>query len=81
VDDPQASRAMLLEAIEGRGGPAADVVALNAGAALYAAGVAVSIRDGLERARAEMARGTPRAKLEAFVALTRAKAARTEAGA
>lgn len=81
VDDPQGSRTMLLEAIEGRGGPAADVVALNAGAALYAAGVAVSIRDGLERARAEMARGTPRAKLDEFVALTRTKAARAEAGA
>jgi anthranilate phosphoribosyltransferase len=74
VDDPQASKAMLLEAIEGRGGPAADVVALNAGAALYAAGIAVSIQDGLARARAEMAKGTPRAKLDRFVALTNAKA-------
>ena len=74
VDDPQASKAMLLEAIDGRGGPAADVVALNAGAALYAAGVAVSIQDGLARARAEMAKGTPRAKLDQFVALTNAKA-------
>ena len=75
VDDPQASKAMLLEAIDGRGGPAADVVALNAGAALYAAGVAVSIQDGLARARAEMAKGSPRAKLDQFVALTNAKVA------
>jgi anthranilate phosphoribosyltransferase len=74
VDDPQASKSMLLEAIDGRGGPAADVVALNAGAALYAAGVAVSIQDGLARARAEMAKSTPRAKLDQFVALTNAKA-------
>jgi anthranilate phosphoribosyltransferase len=75
VDDPQASKAMLLEAIAGAAGAASDVVALNAGAALYAAGIAVSIRDGLDRARAEMAKGTPRAKLDAFVALTRTKQA------
>jgi len=74
VDDPAASKTMLLEAIDGGAGAASDVVALNAGAALYAAGVAVSIQDGLARARAEMVRGTPRAKLDAFVALTQAKA-------
>ena len=73
VDDPVASKTMLLEAIDGGAGAASDVVALNAGAALYAAGVAVSIQDGLARARAEMVRGTPRAKLDAFVALTQAK--------
>ncbi|MBS3958763.1 MAG: anthranilate phosphoribosyltransferase [Xanthomonadaceae bacterium] len=71
VDGPEASKALLLAAIEGGGGAAADVVALNAGAALYAAGIAVSIQDGLARARAEMAKGTPRARLDAFVALTR----------
>ena len=75
VDDPQASKAMLLEAITGTAGPASDVVALNAGAALYAAGIAVSIQDGLARARASMATGAPRAKLDQFVALTQAKAA------
>ncbi len=75
VDDPQASKAMLLEAITGTAGPASDVVALNAGAALYAAGIAVSIQDGLACARAAMAQGTPRARLDRFVALTQAKAA------
>jgi anthranilate phosphoribosyltransferase len=81
VDDPQASKTMLLEAIDGRGGAAADVVALNAGAALYAAGIAVSIQDGLARARAAMAKGAPRAKLDAFVALTQAKAGAANTGA
>jgi anthranilate phosphoribosyltransferase len=74
VEDPESSRVMLLDAIAGNAGPASDVVALNAGAALYTAGLAVSIQDGLARARAEMARGTPRARLDEFVALTRAKA-------
>lgn len=81
VEDPQASKAMLLDAITGAAGAASDVVALNAGAALYAAGVAVSIQDGLARARAEMQRGTPRAKLEQFVALTRSKAAARDGAA
>jgi len=74
VADPQASKAMLLDAIVGQGGPASDVVALNAGAALYAAGIAVSIQDGLARARAEMTRGTPKAALDRFVAVSRSKA-------
>jgi len=38
--------------------PANDIVALNAGAALYVAGVADSIADGLARARAGIADGS-----------------------
>ena len=70
VEDPQASKRMLLDALDGAAGPASDVVALNAGAALYAANVAVSIKDGLDRARAVMASGAARAKADQFVALT-----------
>ena len=43
---------------------------LNAGTALYAANVAASIEDGIDRAREAIASGAARAKLEAFVALT-----------
>jgi anthranilate phosphoribosyltransferase len=49
-----------------------DVVVLNAGAALYAANVAGSIGEGVERARAVIASGAARAKLDQFVAFTRA---------
>ena len=71
VDDPAQSKAMLLEAIDGRDGLPREIVALNAGAALYAAGVAGSIVEGIARAREAMASGAARAKLEHFTATTR----------
>jgi anthranilate phosphoribosyltransferase len=37
----------MMEALRGEPGAAFDIVALNAGTALYAAGVASSIEDGL----------------------------------
>ncbi|MFP3787467.1 hypothetical protein SB769_40365 [Burkholderia sp. SIMBA_024] len=52
-----------------------DIVALNAGAALYVAGVAADIADGIARARAAIADGSARARLHDYVALTRVLAA------
>jgi anthranilate phosphoribosyltransferase len=46
-------------------------VALNAGTALYAAGVAASIEEGLGKARAAIESGAALAKLEQFVQVTR----------
>ena len=67
---------MVLEALDNEPGPARDIVALNAGAALYAAGVAsTSIADGLAKAREVIASGAARAKLDQFVAATRASLA------
>ena len=43
---------------------------LNAGAALYAADVAESIDEGIVQARAVIASGAARAKMQAFVATT-----------
>ena len=59
------------EVLADRPGPARDVVALNAGAALYAAGLAGDLREGLERAREALASGAARRKLEELVAFTR----------
>lgn len=75
VENAEQSRLMLIEALEGRAGLPADIVALNAGAALYAAGHAVSISQGIDQARAVMANGAARAKLDQFVASTRRLAA------
>ena len=55
----------------GEDGLPREIVALNAGAALYAAGVASDIADGIARARAAIASGAARAALERFVATTR----------
>jgi anthranilate phosphoribosyltransferase len=70
VDDAQASKAMLLDAIGGVPGVAQDIVCLNAGAALYTADVTPSIQAGIHLARATIASGAARAKMEAFVAET-----------
>ncbi|KIQ97595.1 anthranilate phosphoribosyltransferase [Lysobacter sp. A03] len=68
VDSPEASIAMLTEVLDNRPGPALDIVALNAGAALYVAGVAETIAAGVQLARGVLASGAARRKLDEFVA-------------
>jgi anthranilate phosphoribosyltransferase len=51
-------------------GPVRDVVLLNAGAALYCAGVAGSVAEGVKHAREVVASGAAAAKLEQFVKVT-----------
>jgi len=70
VKDATESKEMLLEALSGIDGTPREIVALNAGTALYASGVADSIADGILRARAVIASGDARRRLDAFVALT-----------
>jgi anthranilate phosphoribosyltransferase len=70
VKDAAESKEMLLEALAGVDGTPREIVALNAGTALYAAGVADSIGDGIVRARAAIASGEAKRRLDAFVALT-----------
>ena len=65
------SKEKILAALDNRAGPARDVVLLNAGAALYAAGVAASMADGVSRARETLASGAAREKLDQFVQFTR----------
>jgi anthranilate phosphoribosyltransferase len=64
--DPAQNAAAMRGVLAGQPGPLLDVVALNAGAALYVAGRASGIRDGLEAARAAIASGAARAKLDAL---------------
>lgn len=74
VDGPEASRETVEAVLSGESGPARDIVLLNAGAALYAADVADSISDGIERARHSIDSGAAQAKRAAFVAATQAQA-------
>ncbi len=75
VEDPAQSRARVLEVLADTPGPAREIVVLNAGAALYTAGVVDRIADGVTRAREALASGAARARLDAFVALTQQLAA------
>lgn len=70
VANAQESKVKILEALQGTPGPVHDIVALNAGTALYAAGVATSIADGLEKARQVIASGAAMAKVAQFVEVT-----------
>ncbi len=72
VDTPEQSKAMLLSVLDNEPGPARDIVVLNAGAALYAANVAPTMQVGVTQARAALASGAARARLDQLVALTQA---------
>lgn len=74
--DAAENAAYLREVLDGVEGPRLDIVLLNAGAALYIAEAVPSMAEGLQRARAAVASGAARAKLDLLVATTnRLKAA------
>ena len=74
VGNVEESKSMLLAALEGKHGPARDIVALNAGASLYVAGLAETMAEGVEKALDTIACGAARAKLDEFVRFTGAAA-------
>jgi anthranilate phosphoribosyltransferase len=53
-------------------GPAKDIVCLNAGAAIYAAGLAASLAEGVKKAQDVIASGAVAEKLEQLIAKTNA---------
>ena len=69
------SLAVLRRVLDNEAGPARDIVLLNAGAALYAADVADSLADGVERAREALASGRAAETLDRFVQVTQRLAA------
>ena len=70
VANKEESVACIHRALDNEDGPVRDVVLLNAGAALYCAGVASSVADGVKQAREAVASGRARAKLEQYVAVS-----------
>lgn len=71
VSSPAESLAMLRTALSGADGPARDIVALNAGAAIYVAGVEATLADGVETAMRLLKRGEAMSRFDAFIAKTR----------
>ncbi len=70
--DPAANAAILREVLDGGSGPRADVVLLNAAAALAAAGVAADLAGGIEAARESIASGRARQALDRLVEVSNA---------
>jgi anthranilate phosphoribosyltransferase len=71
VDGAEQSKTLLLAALDNTAGAARDIVALNAGASIYVAGLAATHAAGVKTALAAMASGAARKKLDQFVAFTR----------
>ena len=64
------SKAQILAVLQNEQGPALNIVLLNAGAAIYVAGRAKSISEGIAHARRVITSGEAKAKLDEFVAAT-----------
>lgn len=67
VADAKQSLAVIKKLLQGNEGPAADIVALNAGAAIYAANIASSLGEGVKIAQDVLASGTASEKLNELV--------------
>src|SRR5688500_9395889 len=70
VGNATESKAMVLAALDNVDGTPREIVILNAGVALYAANVADSIGDGINRARSAVTSGTAKKLLSHFIATT-----------
>lgn len=71
VDSAQQSLEMIQAIFDGMPGPATDLLALNAGAAIYVAGIESTLAAGVVRAQSLLASGEVRAQLTQFIALSR----------
>ena len=72
AEDAKDSLRIIKSVLANESGPAKDIVCLNAGAAIYAAGLTDSLADGVARAAEVIASGAAAAKLEQLVAATNA---------
>jgi anthranilate phosphoribosyltransferase len=75
VESKEQSKVLVLQALDNNPGTARDIVAYNAGLAIYAGNGAISIAEGVKKAFEVIASGQAREKLEQFCALTRKLAA------
>ena len=66
VENADQSKAMILNVLNGQAGAARDIVLLNAGAAIYVAGIVESLQAGITKAAQVIDSGAALAKLEAL---------------
>ncbi|MCK9606913.1 MAG: anthranilate phosphoribosyltransferase [Methylomonas sp.] len=72
VGNARDSLAIIRQVLNNQPGPALDIVALNAGAAIYAADLVDTLADGIQRAQWALADGSALAKFEALIAYSKA---------
>jgi anthranilate phosphoribosyltransferase len=68
VDNVDASKAMMLDVLEGHQGAHRDITLLNAGAAIYVSGLTSTLKEGIEKAALVIDQGLALKKLEALKA-------------
>ena len=71
ADSPKTSLQMVLDAFNGSKTPVQDMIALNAGSALYISGIAKGIEDGIDLAFATMNSGKALETLDMYVAASK----------
>jgi anthranilate phosphoribosyltransferase len=71
VNTVEESKAMIEAVLDNQPGPAHNIVAMNAGAAIYVAGLANTFKAGIERASQTIKSGAAKHKLEEFIAFTK----------
>jgi len=74
VSDAAGSLALLRQVLDGVDGPAHDIVSLNAGAAIYVAGRADTLAEGVAAATTAIASGAAKQRLERLLQLSQAAA-------
>jgi anthranilate phosphoribosyltransferase len=67
VANADAAQAMLLSVLDNQAGAARDIVLMNAGAAIYVAGLSDSLHDGVVKAREVINSGAAKAKLAELI--------------
>ncbi len=70
VTNTDEARSMLLALLDNQQGAARDIVQLNAGAAIYVAGLSSTLPEGIKKAGEFIANGTAKKKLEQLVELS-----------
>ncbi|MCB1858383.1 MAG: anthranilate phosphoribosyltransferase [Gammaproteobacteria bacterium] len=70
ADNPNESLALIRSVLDDQPGPARDIVQLNAGAAIYTAGVVSSLAEGVARADQVISSGEARNRLDRLVVVT-----------
>ncbi len=70
VTGPKQSLGLIRTVLDDTPGPALDIVALNAGAAIYAAGITDTLEQGVRKAQAAIASGAARKKFDALIEFT-----------
>jgi anthranilate phosphoribosyltransferase len=71
VSSVEESKAMIQAVLDNQPGPAHNIVAMNAGAAIYVAGLAANLKAGIERASQAIKSGAAKHKMEEFIAFSK----------